>query len=152
MLASILFCFAVGCKKGSEPIECIYSPFSSEVKMTVDDSEYILFVEKGGANLVSVSVVSPEALRGLRISLGEKDTLSFTDKSFLLGLNESVGKLIYSAFSQSNTLETNIGEEITSIVFSYGEKRGVIYADSFTKTPLTLKIGNIDMEFNEFIR
>ncbi|MBR4439872.1 MAG: hypothetical protein IKS88_04640, partial [Clostridia bacterium] len=68
LLASVVFAFLLltaGCKKNVDIISYLSMPFESRAKLTIESSEYYVNVQKGGANLVSVTVVSPEALAGL---------------------------------------------------------------------------------------
>jgi len=152
LLTVLMACFFIGCKQKSDPLERFYAPFSAQAKVTVEDSEYIIGIEKGGGNLVSVSVISPEALSGLRFSLGQEEVITFSNNKLSIKFIDSLAELIYAAFNESNILEVTAGEKTSDVVFTFNGKRGNIRLDGFSNLPQTLKYENISMEFNEFVR
>ncbi|MBR5941743.1 MAG: hypothetical protein IKZ81_00175 [Clostridia bacterium] len=155
LLASVVFAFLLltaGCKKNVDIISYLSMPFESRAKLTIESSEYYVNVQKGGANLVSVTVVSPEALAGLTVSLGEQSELTFNGVACSEGMPFTAAELIREAFDARNVVSAVSDGETAEVYFAASAVAGKLRLDAFSAVPLSLEADGIYMEFTDFKR
>ena len=148
----ILF-FAVGCEKKSSSgvTDIMYLPFTARAYVKIAGSEYSLLVEKGGANLVSVTVEAPQSLCGMKLSLDETETLTFDEMNLSEGFAKSIAHLFYYAFNEHSRLGIIHHERMAVVSFSAFGKEGEISVDTFSGRPVSLRFSEIFVEFCDFI-
>ena len=149
---SVLLLFLSGCGASADPAEYLSMPFSGRVKLTIDSSEFLLDVTKGGANLVSVTVVSPEALEGLTASLGEENEISFRGIRCADGMPRTIAGLIYEAFDARNAVSVSSDGSVDVLRFSSSAGDGELRIDSFSAVPISLCTDGVEMIFIDFKR
>ncbi|MBQ6552061.1 MAG: hypothetical protein IJL83_00350 [Clostridia bacterium] len=140
------------CGNTQDVTEYLSLPFSSEVKIVVDSSEYLASVERGGADLVSVKLKSPEAFSGLVVSLGAGSSVEFRGSKIENRFPRSVAELIYDAFSDSNRTEVIADGDVQIVRFSSRRGNGSIRVDGFTSVPISLESDGVYIEFSDFKR
>lgn len=111
-----------------------------------------LYTEKGGANLVSVTVDLPEALSGMTARLGENEAVGFSGMECDRGLPLTAAKLIYEAFCPENTTFVRADENETVVGFDCSSVEGKLRFESFSAVPVSLETDGFYMEFQEFKR
>ena len=136
----------------TDVIDYLPMPFESRVKLTIESSEYCLDVQKGGANLVSVTVISPESLAGLTVSLGEQSELAFCGTSCADGLPFTVAELICEAFDTRNVVSSASDGETAELEFVASSVAGRLRFDAFSAVPLSIEADGIYLEFIDFKR
>ena len=152
-IAALLFLLsASACGKVTDVTDYLSLPFSSEVVLKVDSSEYLLKVEKGGADLVSVTVVLPEALEGLSVTLGEGNAVSYHGAYCSDGMPCTVAGLIYAAFDTRNVLSSASSGDTSEVRFATPLGEGKLTFDTFSAVPLSLETEGVYMEFKDFKR
>lgn len=141
-----------GCESATDVTEYLSLPFSAEAKITIDSSEYLVSVEKGGADLVSVRVRFPEALSGLTVSLGDGSRAEFRGETITRGFPRSIAELIYDAFNEAN--RTEVFSDGDARIVRFASRRGVgsIRVDGFSATPLSIESGDVYIEFEDYQR
>lgn len=153
VFAAFVMLFALsGCGSAAGVTEYLSLPFSAEARITIESSEYLVSVEKGGANLVSVRVRSPEALSGAAVSLGEESELSFRGEKITRGFPRSVAELIYEAFDETNITEVFSDGDAQIVRFASPRGGGSIRVDGFSATPLSIESEGVYIEFTDFQR
>ena len=152
-IAVLLLLFIIsGCGSKPDATDYLSLPFESEARITIDSSEYLVNIKKGGANLISVTVDYPEALRGMTVSLGEESALIFRGMKADCGFPRSVAELIYDAFDAANTTEVFSDGATETVRFSSPRGRGSICVDGFSSVPISLESGDVYIEFTDFQR
>ena len=139
---------------GSEPgaTEYLSLPFSAEAKVSIESSEYLVHIDKGGANLVSVTVRQPEAFRELTVSLGEENALGFHGIKIADCFPRSLAQLVYDAFSDANRVEVFSDGDAEVVRFSSARGSGSVRVDAFSAVPLSLESEGVYIEFTDYQR
>lgn len=151
VLLALLFSMSA-CKSVPDVTECLSLPFSSAVKLNIESSEYMLRVEKGAGNLVSVAVTQPEALSGLTAVLGENSAVAFDGMQCESALPQTAAELIYAVFCDEKRVSVTPGGDVTEVSFASRFGGGKLTLDSFSAVPLSLEADGVYMEFSEFKR
>ena len=153
IITSVLMLFSLSaCGKGSSAVDYLSIPFSSEARIVIDSSEYLVHIEKGGADLVSVVVGYPEDIRGMSVLLGEESGVSVRNAKILQGFPRSVAQLIYDAFEPSYITETFSDGDAEIVRFTSPHGGGNIRIDGFSCVPISLDSEGIHIEFTDFKR
>ena len=155
MVILIVSLLAVLCACESTPndvTEYLSLPFSSSVKLRIESSEYMLRVEKGAGNLVSVTVAEPEAISGMTAALGENSVVAFDGMECQSALPQTAAELIFAAFSGEKRESVTARGDETEVSFTSRFGSGKLTIDSFSAVPLSLEADGMHMEFSEFKR
>ena len=141
-----------GCGKKHDAVAYMSAPFECRARLSIGSSEYVLKIEKGGADLVSVTVLSPEALEGLEVSLGGGSEVVFRGRSCAVGMPRTVAELIYAAFDTRNVVSSGPDGRETVVVFDSPSGGGKLRFDTFSSVPLSLEADGLYMDFTFFKR
>ena len=147
-LSSALF----ACGRTQDVTEYLSLPFSSEAKITVESSEYLASIEKGGADLVTIRIGYPEAFSGMVVSLGDGSAVEFRGSKAENCFPRSVAELIYDAFSVPNVTEVISDGDVQIVRFTSGRGSGSIRFDGFSCVPISLESDGVYIEFSDYKR
>lgn len=140
------------CGSAADVTEYMSLPFSCKAEIVIGSSEYSAYIEKGGADLVKVSVIFPEALEGLTVSLGGGEEVAFRGASVSRGIPGSAARLIYDAFSEANRGAVTAEGETAVVAFRSDFGEGRLRVDAFSAVPVSLETDGVYMEFTDFKR
>ena len=151
LLPALLFVIS-GCGSSLNATEYLSLPFTAVAKVTIESSEYVVSISKGGANLVSVTVESPEALSGMTAILGEDSALEYRGSRIEHAFPRTVAELVYDAFCDANRIEAYSDGDVEVVRFASARGSGSVRIDGFSAVPMSLESEDVNIEFTEFNR
>lgn len=151
--AALALIFTVSaCGNAADVTEYLDIPFTCRAQVRIASSEYTLAIEKGGADLVRVTVIYPEALEGLTVSSEGEGEVAFRASSVTQGSPYSVAELIFDAFSASRRRGATTDGETSVVGFASDHGEGLLRVDAFSAVPISLEADGVYMEFTDFKR
>lgn len=151
LIAAMLFSLSA-CGNASDQTQYLSLPFTAEARVSIESSEYLVSIAKGGANLVSVTVKYPEAFYGMTVSLGEESAAGFRGAKITRGFPRSIAELIYDAFNEANRTDVFSDGESEVVRFSSDRGSGSVRVDAFSSVPLSIESEGVYIEFTDFQR
>ena len=152
-IAALIMSLALSaCGSTADVTEYLSLPFTAEAKVVIESSEYVVSIEKGGADLVSVTVWQPEAFSGMTVSLGGDSSLELRGTKIDRGFPRTLAELIYDAFNEANRTESFADGDVRVVRFASKRGSGSIRVDGFSAVPLSLESGDVYIEFTDYQR
>lgn len=140
------------CGSEVDVTEYISLPFTAKANVSIETSEYVVYIEKGGANLVSITVQQPDAFYGMTVSLDEEDSIGFNGSKIERGFPRSVAQLIFDAFNAANRTDVFSDGDTEIVRFASPRGNGSIRVDRFSAVPLSLESDGVYIEFSDYQR